>query len=127
MSIKGSGGSEGGISQFFMGCVMLVGSIWMLLDSTWVRVGHHGYLGRYYGGSMLITLAPLCLGIFMLFMNSKNKIGWIVSILGLGIVILEIISSLRFQMHMKSWQLILLLIGGIGGTALIIKSFRSSK
>lgn len=121
--MRGSGGTSGGIPHFLIGAAMLFGAIWMFLDSVWVGTGH-GYLSRYYGGSMLITLAPLGLGIFMLFLNSSNKIAWVVSGIGLLVIAVDVIGSLHFRMHLKLWQLVILMVFAIGGGALIMKSFK---
>ena len=123
--MRGAGGTDGGLSTFFVGAAMLIGAVWFFLDSVSVTMGR-GYLGRYYGGSMLITMAPLMLGIFLLFLNSTNKIAWVVSTIGLVIIVLEVISTLRFHMHMKLWQWIILLIFALGGLALMVKSFKST-
>ena len=107
--MRGAGGTDGGIGSFFIGAIMLVSAIWFFLDSVNVTTGR-GYFGRYYGGSMLITTAPLMLGIFLLFLSSKSKAAWAITTIGFIIIVLEVISTLRFHMHMKLWQWILLLI-----------------
>ena len=122
--MKGAGGTEGGIGSFWLGAIMVVAAIWMFLDSVSVGTHRHGYASRYYGGSMLITMAPMTLGIFLLFFNSKNPIGWIVTGLGALLIGVEVVSTLRFHMHLKLWQWLLLLIFGIGGSGLIARSLR---
>lgn len=121
--MRGAGGSPGGLGSFGLGLLLFGGGIWLLLDAIHVRSAH-GWLGRYTGGSMLITLAPLALGILLLFINSRNKFAWLLAVAGLAIVLLEAISGLRLDMRMKLWQLLILLVAVIGGLGLMIRSFR---
>lgn len=120
--MKGAGGTEGGLGSFFVGVIMLSAGLWMLFDSVHVSSGY-GLLSGYYGGSTLITLAPLILGILLLFFNSKSKAGWILSGLGLLMIISDALSGLRFFMHMKLWQLVVVLVFTFGGLGLVLKSF----
>ncbi|NTW48480.1 MAG: hypothetical protein HGB19_01860 [Chlorobiales bacterium] len=124
--MKGAGGTEGGLGSFFIGVVMLGAGLWMLFDSIHVSSGY-GLISRYYGGSGLITMGPLILGIFFLFFNSKNKIGWILSGVGLLLIITDVISSLQFFMHMKLWQLIVVLVFIFGGLGMTLRSFAETK
>lgn len=124
--MKGAGGTEGGIGTFFVGVIMLGAGLWMLFDSIHVSSGY-GMFSRYYGGSGLITMGPLILGIFFLFFNSKSKVGWIFSGLGLLLIITDVISSLQFFMHMKLWELVIVLVFIFGGLGLTARSLVETK
>lgn len=125
--MRGSGGSEGGVSTFFIGLIMLAGGCWLFLDAVWVDTASFGYFGRYVGGSTLIVLFPLILGIFLLFWNSSSKIGWVITGLGFLIIAAEVLSRLQFRMSMKLWHLVILLVLIFGGFGLIVRSFRETK
>ena len=92
--MKGAGGTDGGIGSFWIGVLMFIGGIWMLLDAVIVYTQRTGWLSRYTWDSALPVFAPLGLGLLLLFFDYRSKIGWIVSALGLGLVLLEVVSRL---------------------------------
>ncbi|MEM1095694.1 MAG: hypothetical protein AAF730_01130 [Bacteroidota bacterium] len=123
--MQGAGGTEGGLGAFFVGAAMLLGGLWMFIDSIYVST-QYGILSRYYGGSSFITMGPLVLGILLLFFNAERKTGWIVAGIGLVIVLVDVLSGVRFGMHMKLWQWIIVLVFTVGGAGLLLRSFRDS-
>ena len=123
--MQGAGGTEGGLGIFFIGAAMLLGGLWMFIDSIYVST-HYGILSRYYGGSSFITMAPLALGILLLFFNAERKTGWVVATIGLVIVLVDVLSGVRFVMHMKLWQWIIVLVFTVGGAGLLLRSFRDA-
>jgi hypothetical protein len=122
--MKGAGGTEGGISSFFIGSLMFIGGIWMLMDAIIVYTQRVGWLSQYLGSSSLPVFAPLGLGLVLLFFNSRNKIGWVVSVLGLAIILIEVVSRLQFYLRMELWQFIVVLIFILGGIGLVLRSLR---
>ncbi len=122
--MKGAGGTEGGIESFWIGFLMFIGGIWMLIDAIIVYTQRAGWLSRYIGESALPVFAPLGLGLLLLFFNYKSKIGWIVSALGLGLILVEVISRLQFYLRMELWQFIVVMIFILGGLGLMLRSFR---
>lgn len=122
--MKGAGGTDGGIGSFWIGVLMFIGGIWMLLDAVIVYTQRTGWLSRYTWDSALPVFAPLGLGLLLLFFDYRSKIGWIVSALGLGLVLLEVVSRLQFYMRMELWQFIVVMVFIIGGLGLVLRSFR---
>ena len=114
------------MGSFFIGVIMLVAGLWMFFDSISVTT-YHGYISRYYGGSSAITMAPLMLGIFLLFFSNKSKMGWVVLGVGIVLVAADVISGLRFFMHMKLWKWAVILVFIAGGLGLIMRSYLPSK
>jgi len=121
MAMKGAGGTEGGLKMFALGVILLGGGAWMFVDS--VNVGtHHGIISRYVGGSSVITMFPLFLGIFLLLFSNTSKLAWSVTVAGLIIIAADVISGLRFHMHMRLWKWIILATCVFGGLGLIVRS-----
>lgn len=122
--MKGAGGTDGGIGSFWIGVLMFIGGIWMLMDAIIVYTQRTGWLSQHTWNSALPVFAPLGLGLLLLFFDYKNKIGWIVSALGLGLVLAEVVSRLQFYMRMELWQFVVVMVFIIGGLGLVLRSFR---
>jgi len=133
-TFRGSGGSEGGCLMFVIGFALCVGGLWLFLDSVRVHTGGVGWLsgmlcGRGRGGmgmttSMGVLFVPFIVGVMLLFYNSALKLGWGVMGTGVIIIVVEILSRIRFCMNMKTTHLLLLFVMMGGGIGLIIRSFR---
>lgn len=131
--MRGSGGSDGGCFTFLLGLALCLGGAYLFLDSVHVRTGNMGVLaglGNRHGGlgmttSMGLIFVPFFLGVIMMFYNSKMKSGWVLTGLGVVIIIVEIVSRIRFNMSMKTTHLLLLFLMMAGGLGLMLKSFRA--
>lgn len=137
--MKGSGGTQGGIGMFFLGMCLAIGAAWLFFDSVrvgtagygWMSGAFHGY-GRGGGGmmqttSMGIIFVPFFLGVLALFYNSKQKWAWILTFLGVAILVVEILSRLRFMMFMKTTHLIMMMVMFAAGAAFMMRSYKSIK
>ncbi len=127
--MKGAGGSQGGIGRFFIGLVMMVAGGYLFLDA--VKVAHGFGMGRaiYSVGSFQLTsgmvLIPFIFGIGFIFYNSKNILGWILSIASFVMLGFGIISSIRFHMRsMSAFELVMILTLLIGGIGLFLSSLK---
>jgi len=128
--MKGAGGTSGGIGQFFIGLIMMSGGFYMLLNA--IKVSSSFGMGtRLYGISgMSITsgmvMIPFIFGIGLVFYNSKNILGWILSLGSITALIFGVISSIRFSFaSMSSFDLIVILVLSMGGLGLFLKSLKS--
>ena len=131
--MKGAGGTSGGIGQFFLGLAMMCGGFYMLLQSIVIRNSfglgmslHTFHLG---GFNMSITsgmvMIPFMLGVGVIFYNSKNILGWILSGGSLVALIFGVISSIRFTFRaMSAFDLIVILVLAVGGLGLFLKSLK---
>lgn len=129
MAVKGAGGTNGGIGRFFIGLIMMVAGGYLFFDA--IRVTHHFHLGYsiYSFGSFHLTsgmvLVPLIFGIGLIFFNSRNFIGWLLSGASLVMLIFGIISSINFRLrNMSAFELIVILILLVGGIGLFLSSLR---
>ena len=130
------GGTHGGTWQFVVGSLLCVVAAWLFFDSVRVVSGQGGVVsgmmrgGRGGGGgmgqttSMGILFVPFAIGLVLLFYNSKLKAGWILFLVGLAIVVVEMVSRIRFRFDMKSTHLIMLLVMFCAGAGFILRSLK---
>lgn len=132
--LKGAGGSSGGLGQFFIGLVMMVGGFYLLLNAISVRshfgLGHRMYGFSAMGGQYSITsgmiMIPFIFGIGMVFYNSRSIIGWVLSIGSIAALMFGVISSIHFTFRsMSAFDLIVILVLAIGGLGLFLRSLKS--
>ncbi len=128
--MKGAGGTSGGIGQFFIGLIMMCGGFYLLLNAISVS-SSFGFGYRMYGvGSLGITsgmvMIPFMFGIGFIFFNSKNLLGWLLSLGSLTALIFGVIASIKFSFRgMTAFELITILILAIGGLGLFLRSLKS--
>ena len=130
MSLKGAGGTQGGIGRFFIGLIMMISGGYLFLDA--IRVTQHFHMGYtiYSFGTLKLTtgmtLIPLIFGIGIIFYNSKNILGWFLCTTSFVILLFGIISSIQFRIrNMSAFELIMILVLMIGGIGLFFSSLRS--
>ncbi|MEM5528260.1 hypothetical protein WN093_05460 [Gammaproteobacteria bacterium AS21] len=133
--MNGAGGSSGGIGSFFIGLMMMCGGFYMLLNAITVSsnfgLGSRFYSVSAYGSNVGITggmvLIPFIFGVGLIFYNSKNILGWLLSIGSLTALIFGVISTVRFSLRtMSSFDLIVILVLAVGGLGLFLRSLRKS-
>ncbi|MFC1748462.1 hypothetical protein ACFL2V_06605 [Pseudomonadota bacterium] len=132
--MKGAGGTSGGIGQFFIGLIMMVGGFYLLLNSISV-VSHFGLGSRLYGfsaygGNYGITsgmvMIPFMFGIGIIFYNGKNLIGWLLAGGAIVALIFGVITSIHFTFKsMSAFELITILVLAIGGLGMFVRSLRA--
>lgn len=128
--MRGAGGSEGGIGQFFIGLVMMIAGGYLFLSAVQVSVGPFGFgLGLFRLGGFNVTsgmvFVPFIFGVGMLFYNARNPIGWILA--GASIVMLAfgIITNLRMYLRpMNAFELMTIIVLAVGGLGLLLNSLR---
>ncbi|MBE0361650.1 MULTISPECIES: hypothetical protein [Pseudoalteromonas] len=131
--MKGAGGSSGGIGHFFIGLIMMCGGFYMLLNAISVT-SNFGLSSRIYSVSALggfgvtggMVMIPFIFGVGLIFYNSKNILGWLLSFGSLSALIFGVISSVRFSMRtMTSFDLIVIIVLAFGGLGLFLRSLKS--
>ena len=132
MKVKGAGGTEGGVGQFIIGFLMMCGGGYMLLNAIRVTTNFGmGYsLYRFGGGGLSITsgmiLIPFMFGVGIIFYNSRNVIGWLLTVGSLAALVFGVISSIQFRMsHMSAFDLIVILVLLVGGVGLFLRSLHN--
>ena len=136
MNIK-PGGTEGGDAWFLgaAGFLLAAVGLYFFFDSVNVHGGGAGLVSGFLGGrgggmglwhttSMGVIFVPFFLGVAWLFYDADRKPAWILMWSGLAIVIIEILSRIRFEFSMKTTHLLLILGMIAAGVGMMIRSFR---
>lgn len=131
--MKGAGGTSGGIGTFFIGLVMMIGGFYLLLNAISVT-SNFGFSRQLYrlssmGGYSItsgMVMIPFIFGIGLVFYNSRNIIGWILTLGAMTALIFGVISSIHFSFRsMSAFDLIVILVLAVGGIGLVLKSLKS--
>ncbi len=132
--VEGAGGTPGGIYTFLFGLGMTIGGGYLFVNHVQVGYRAWGFFGRSLGGGFGayggqgLMLIPLLIGIGFLFFNSKSIVGWILMGGGALIILLGIITSLRFHFPQTSlYNLLVMLVLLVGGLGLMLRSLRAVK
>ncbi|MDO7085708.1 hypothetical protein WNY51_07045 [Pseudocolwellia sp. AS88] len=132
--MKGAGGTSGGLGHFFIGLVMMCGGFYMLLNAIKVTSSFGMGMGLYRfsagGSGFSITsgmiMIPFIFGVGLIFYNSRNILGWILTIGSISGLIFGVISSIRFSFRsMSSFDLIVILVLAVGGLGLFLRSLKA--
>jgi predicted membrane channel-forming protein YqfA (hemolysin III family) len=122
-SIRGAGGTSGGIGIFLIGLAMAVAGGWLLTNQVTVTSGFWQWGGYNAFG---LTLIPLIAGIAVLFFNGRSVVGWLLTFCGAIIILAGIITNLEIYFRPTSLfntlMMLTLLAGGIGLVARSLKA-----
>lgn len=136
MQRSGSGGTEGGVGLFLGGFALSILSTYLFFDSIRVTTGGGGMLSRavlgwsgggLFGGtttSMGVIFVPFIVAVIALFYDARQKWAWPLFWVGLLIVAVEVLSSLRFNTSMKLSTLMLMLGMFAAGVGMMLRSYR---
>lgn len=126
----GAGGTRGGLGRFFIGLAMLIGGIYLLLNSINVY-SHYGLGARMYSfGGYGITsgmiMIPFMFGVAMIFYNSKNILAWVLAGGSILALVFGVIASIQFSFQqMSAFDLIVILVLTAGGLGIFLSSLKS--
>jgi hypothetical protein len=121
---RGAGGTPGGVGQFFIGLVMAVVGVYLLLNQVQVTTSFWTF-GRY--GGFGPTLLPLLVGVGFLFYNGKSIIGWLLTGLGLAIILAGVLMNMDIYFRQTTLFNTIVMLGLLfGGLGLIARSLRSA-
>jgi hypothetical protein len=111
------GGTAGGIGRFLMGLAMAAAGGFLILNQARVTTGYWAWWGQNTFG---LTLVPLILGIGLLFFNGRSVLGWLLSGLGLVVIIVGVIANLHLYFPATSlFNLLVMLVLFVGGLGLL--------
>lgn len=130
------GGSEGGEGKFLLGLLFLVAGLWLFFDSVRFTTAHHGWISGALGGgrggrggglmettSMGLVLVPLFIGVVALFFDARRTWAWVLSAVGIAILVVEIASRFRPRFEVKASHAILLLVLVGGGLGFMLRAY----
>ncbi|MGJ8725220.1 MAG: hypothetical protein ACSHYB_11735 [Roseibacillus sp.] len=131
------GGTEGGETLFLTGggLTLCAVGLYLLLDSVRVVSGDFGavsgMMGRRGGmgttTSMGIIFVPFLIGAAVLFYDATKKWAWWLATSGLAIIVIEILSRIRFVLNMKTTSLLLIFVMIAAGAGCLARAYRTSK
>ena len=129
------GGTDGGTPSFLMGggAILLGVGLYLLLDSERVMSGDYGAISGMMnrrGGvgettSMGIVFVPFLIGVGVLFFDAEKRWAWVLSGMGLLVLVIEILSRIRFRMDTKVTHLLMILVMIAAGAGLLAKAYRA--
>ena len=120
--MKGAGGTQGGVAQFFVGLALAVGGAYLLAQRVTVTSGFWSLFGGHTFG---LSLLPLVVGAGVLFYDGKSRLGWVLTVIGVLIVFLGILMNLRIYFEPTSlFDTLLMLVLLAGGIGLVARSLR---
>jgi hypothetical protein len=126
-NLRDVGGTHGGIGTFLIGLIMAAAGGYLLLNQVQVHGGFFSFGGMAYGTSFGLSLLPILVGVFLLFVNGRSVAGWIFTVGGGAVVLAGILMSL--QIHFQSTSLyntLVILVLLFGGLGLIFRSLRAA-
>lgn len=123
------GGEEGGTGYFLIGLSLFIAGLYFFLDSVRVTSGHYGavsgMIGRGRNGmettSMGIVFLPFLIGVGILFYDSSKRWGWWLSAAGLVMLVIEMLSRIKFQMNIKTSTFLLIFCLIAAGAGLVAR------
>ncbi len=123
------GGTSGGFGTFLAGVALAAVSAWFFVDSVSVVSGGYGMISRGFGGgsrgSAGVVFLPLFISVVWLFVDAKKPWPWALFAVGVTVLLVEILSSLRFWFDLKLSTFLIMLFGFAAGLGMIIRSMRS--
>ncbi len=132
--MRGSGGTDGGAGKFLIGFGLSGLALYLFFDSVRVETGglglFSGFARRHAGGGLLETTSmgllfvPFFLGVLALFYDARMKWAWGLMWFGVAVLVIEILSRIRFLLNMKTTHLLGMIVLFAAGAALMIRSYR---
>lgn len=114
--------------QFIIGLILLGAGLFWIFQSVRVTTGYSSFLSfgswSVPNGTVII---PLLIGIVMLFVMDKKIFGWIVTGIGIAIILIAIITSVRLYFRSENLFNYILMFGftAVGGGLVIKNLFKN--
>jgi len=122
--LRGAGGTPGGVGQFFGGLVMAAVGGYLLLSQVTVAGSFWDFFGFNAFG---LSLLPLLVGVGFLFFDGRSAVGWVLSVVGVGIILAGILMSMHIYFRPTSlYNTLAMLVLLAGGLGLVARSLRAS-
>jgi len=118
----GAGGTPGGVGQFFLGVLLTAVGTYLVLNQVQVT-GSWGHLWGY--STFGLSILPMLIGIGILFYNGKSTLGWVLAIIGLGIILAGVLMNMDIYFRPTSlYNTIFMLAMLAAGFGLILRALR---
>ena len=120
---RGAGGTSGGVGEFLLGLGMSAAGAYLLTQRVTVTSGYWT-LGGY--NAFGLSLLPLLFGIGLLFFNGKSIAGWLLTFVGVVIILAGVIANLGVYFQPTSLFNTLVMLGLLAaGVGLVARSLRA--
>lgn len=121
-TLRGAGGTPGGVGTFLVGTAMVVAGGYLLLTRVTVASGGWTVWGYNAFG---LSLVPLLVGIGVLFFNGRSILGWGLTAAGAIIIVAGILANLHIYFQSTSLFDTLVILGLLAaGIGLVAQSLR---
>lgn len=122
--LRGAGGTPGGVGMFFAGVVMTAVGGYLLLNQVTVAGSFWDFFGFNGFG---LSLLPLLVGVGFLFFDGKSATGWVLSTIGVAIIVAGILMSMHIYFRPTSlYNTLTMLVLMAGGLGLIARSLKAA-
>lgn len=113
------GGTPGGLGKFVFGLFLAAIGLYLVFQQTSVGTGYWSWWGTNTFG---LTLVPLIFGIGILFYDVKNVLGWLLSAIGVAIILSGVLMNLHIYFQQTSlFNLLVMLVLIAGGLGLMAR------
>lgn len=130
-TMRGAGGTSGGVGQFLLGLAMLCGGFYLLLNSIAVHSGFGWgtplFAAAGFGVTGGMLLLPFVIGVGLIFYNGRNALGWLLALGACVALVAGVLASVSFSLRsMSAFDLLVILVLAFGGTGLFLRSLRAA-
>lgn len=120
---RGAGGTSGGVGEFLLGLGMAAAGAYLLTQRVTVTSGYWTLWGYNAFG---LSLLPLLIGIGLLFFNGRSIAGWLLTFVGVVVILVGIIANLGVYFQPTSLFNTLVMLGLLAaGVGLVARSLRA--
>ena len=127
-AFQGAGGTPGGVGLFLVGIGMIVAGAYLILNHIVVhtRVSVWGWPGVDGGGFGPLLIAMM-VGVGILFFNSKNALGWLLTAGAALTMFVSVIMNLELFFRPVSLLTTIVMFGLVAaGLGVVFRSFRAA-
>lgn len=127
-SLRGAGGTPGGIGLFLVGIAMIVVGAYLILNHIVVhtRFSVWGWPGADGSGFGPLLIAMM-IGVGILFFNSKNALGWLLTAGAALTMLVSVIMNLELFFRPVSLFTTIVMFGLVAaGLGVVFRSFRAA-
>lgn len=119
------------LAEFLIGLVLVGAGVYWVLNSFVVTFDWGGIWGGFGMSSRLATglmLIPLLLGIALLFFLDRKWIGWVVTAIGVLVILVTLLTSVRFRpISATLWQYVVMFGMIAAGVGLLARGLLKSR
>lgn len=126
MDLEKPGGTNGGLGTFVAGTALALAGTWFFVDAVRVTSYGNGMISRGLGGSAGagIIFLPLFVAVIALFADARKTWAWALGAFGLAIIVIEVLSQLRFFFDQKLSHFLIMLVTVAAGIGLVTRSLK---